>query len=163
MPKTWKVINDDKKNKDEGDNNKDDNNKDDRDNKVENDKTNFPPYSAAWRASSGSARGRAAVCRSPEISICSRRRRPGILRIYHICYIYWGCIIHLQKTNDLGIYHSSDGKILTPFLPLPLVCWWARSWPEFTAQLIIQHVSSWTQVWIDLNVIALRELHSYTL
>ena len=110
MPKTWKVINDDKKNKDEGDNNKDDNNKDDRDNKVENDKTNFPPYSAAWRASSGSARGRAAVCRSPEISICSRRRRPGILRIYHICYIYWGCIIHLQKTNDLGIYHSSGGK-----------------------------------------------------
>ena len=46
MPKTCKVISDDREDKDEGDNNKDDKDKDDRDkgnkyrgNKVENDKT----------------------------------------------------------------------------------------------------------------------------
>ena len=93
MPKTCKVISDDREDKDEGDNNKDDKDKDDRDkgnkykgNKVENDKTDFPPYSAAWRASSGSARGRAAVCRSPEISICSIRKRLMTWHIANISY-----------------------------------------------------------------------------
>ena len=102
MPKTCKVISDDRDDKDEGDNNKDDKDKGDKDtgnkyrgNKVENDKTNFPPYSAAWRASSGSARGRAAVCRSPEISICSRRR----LMTWHIANIFY--ILHI-----LGIYYT---------------------------------------------------------
>ena len=103
MPKTCKVISDDREDKDEGDNNKDDKDKDDRDkgnkykgNNFENDKTDFPPYSAAWRASSGSARGRATVCRSPEISICSRRRR---LMTWHIANIFY--ILHI-----LGMYYT---------------------------------------------------------
>ena len=96
---TSRVINDDREDKDEGDNNKDDKDKGDKDtgnkyrgNKVEND--NFPPYSAAWRASSGSARGRAAVCRSPEISICSRRRRLMTWHIANISYISYILVMY---------------------------------------------------------------------
>ena len=107
MPKTCKVISDDREDKDEGDNNKDDKDKDDRDrgnknkgNKVENDKTDFPPYSAAWRASSGSARGRAAVCRSPEISICSRRRRLMTWHIANTSYISYILVMYYTHVEN---------------------------------------------------------------
>ena len=107
MPKTWKVISDDREDKDEGDNNKDDKDKDDRDkgnkykgNNFENDKTDFPPYSAAWRASSGSARGWAAVCRSPEISICSRRRRLMTWHIANISYISYILVMYYTHVEN---------------------------------------------------------------